>query len=425
MSERWSRFVLVGDLGGTNCRFQLYCFESFDKGQGETGKKEFDKDRREGNFGDFELRSSSTKPTTRFNNFSEMIIEFLSESHDHFGDFGSRRTLPLCVFAVCGPVVKESAILLAEGFGEGGWRISQKELAKDIESFLDQTEFAKKEDYNDGMGVEVHLLNDFHAVGLSLMSDKIVDKVVCLHEGTHGKDPDGVIACLGPGTGLGTAFGCKLRSSSTCNSNQSNGRLTHEIFCSEAGMADFNCRSDIQYELRKYMLEKLNHSHLEVERIVSGSGIKDIYLFFAEKYRNVTIESTTYSQEIDQLVERDVDKGGGAAVVVEYSRPPYEDSTCKAAVDLFLTCLGQELGNASMRFLPYCGMYIAGGGIISKMLEEITDGRVLSAYLDKGHASEIVQNVPLYLVDEAEMGLLGVVEKAKDILTSQALDTSP
>ena len=87
-----------------------------------------------------------------------------------------------------------------------------------------------------------------------------------------------------------------------------------------------------------------------------------------------------------------------------------------AAVDLFLTCLGQELGNASMRFLPYGGMYIAGGGIVSKMLQEITDGRVLSAYLEKGHASEIVKNIPLYLVDEGEMGMIGVIEKVKDVL---------
>ena len=399
-------FFLVGDLGGTNCRFQLYSFRT----------KNTDVE----NMDNFELKKEIKLPTTKFPSFSSMIIHFLSEYRIENSEFlKSPDTLPLCVFAVCGPVVQGSAILLAEGFGEGGWRISEEELAIDIyEMFVNEAKEKENLSKVEDLTIKVHLLNDFHAVGLSLMSDKIQDKVICLHEGLRGKDPNGVIACLGPGTGLGAAFGCTLES---MNSNQCKGHLTHEIFCSEAGMADFNCRSDLQFELRKYMLQKLKHTHLEVERIVSGSGIKDIYLFLAEKYRNLTISSTIHSQEIDKLVERDVNEGGGAAIVVKYSRLPYEDPTCKAAVDLFLTCLGQELGNASMRFLPYGGMYIAGGGIVSKMLQEITDGRVLSAYLDKGHASEIVQNVPLYLVDEGEMGLIGVIEKVKDILQRKAL----
>lgn len=76
------------------------------------------------------------------------------------------------------------------------------------------------------------------------------------------------------------------------------------------------------------------------------------------------------------------------------------DQDCCHAVDIFLSALGSEAANLAMRYQAHGGVFIAGGGIASKMLHRILDGTVLRAYLDKGHSTSTFAEVPLFVVNE-------------------------
>eukprot|EP01052_Picozoa_sp_SAG31_P018518 SAG31_NODE_1314_length_8851_cov_7.233318_9_plen_89_part_00 len=55
------------------------------------------------------------------------------------------------------------------------------------------------------------------------------------------------------------------------------------------------------------------------------------------------------------------------------------------------------------------GVYIAGGGIVSKLLPLVKDGRVAAAYKTKGHSFACYDSCPLYAATTSgdELGMLG------------------
>jgi|EP01047_Picozoa_sp_COSAG01_P058210 glucokinase len=54
---------------------------------------------------------------------------------------------------------------------------------------------------------------------------------------------------------------------------------------------------------------------------------------------------------------------------------PEADALCVRAIDCFLETLGMEAGNIGLRFMARGGVYIAGGGLASLLLDRIKDGR--------------------------------------------------
>ena len=53
-----------------------------------------------------------------------------------------------------------------------------------------------------------------------------------------------------------------------------------------------------------------------------------------------------------------------------------------------------------------------GGGIAPKILPALTDGRFLRAFLDKAPLADVLANMPVRIVLNAEAGLLGAAVHA-------------
>jgi glucokinase len=78
------------------------------------------------------------------------------------------------------------------------------------------------------------------------------------HRTTRSGDP---IACIGAGTGLGQTF-------LTAGSDN-----VYQAYQSEGGHADFAARSDLQYQLQKFLKKKFNEKNrVSVERVVRGQS---------------------------------------------------------------------------------------------------------------------------------------------------------
>ncbi len=111
------------------------------------------------------------------------------------------------------------------------------------------------------------LINDFAAAAwgvLALGPDRLV-KV-----GGGDGDPEGNMAVLGPGTGLGEALIIRT------------GEKAFQVVATEGGHTDFAPATPEQMELLSYLQGR--YHHVSWERVVSGMGIENMARFFAQKY---------------------------------------------------------------------------------------------------------------------------------------------
>jgi glucokinase len=79
---------------------------------------------------------------------------------------------------------------------------------------------------------------------------------------------------------------------------------------------------------------------------------------------------------------------------------------------LFIDAYGAEAGNLALKLLPYGGLYIAGG-VAARNATLIKEGGFLSAFLAKGRMSSLLRRIPVYLVLDRKVGLLGAASRAR------------
>lgn len=236
----------------------------------------------------------------------------------------------------------------------------------------------------------VQLINDFEANGYGVLGLGTDD----LHTLQEGKPQENApIAVIGAGTGLGQGFLIHVAGN-------------YEVFPSEGGHADFAPRSALEFELLKYLLDKFQITRVSAERVVSGQGIVAIYQFLRDR------EFATETPEIaDAIVawEREAGKPNKTidpAAVISKGATEAEDRLCQKAMELFTAAYGAEAGNLALKLLPYGGLYIAGG-IAAKNLSLMQSGPFINAFTHKGRVSPLLKKVPVHVVLNGDVGLIG------------------
>ena len=227
------------------------------------------------------------------------------------------------------------------------------------------------------------ILNDFEAaaLGIDALSS---DDVVVLQTGlTH---PLGMRVILGAGTGMGVSWSASI-----------NGR--RYPFPSEAGHIDFAATDNLQIDLWKALQKKWGH--VSVERLLSGSGLTDIFKFLQDSQK--TKGALVYGLPEDS-----------GAVITELALKQHHRVAIQA-LELFVTIYGAYAGNLALAGLCRGGVYIAGG-IAPKILKIMEAGGFLQAFCDKGRFSQLMHEIPVHLVINSEIGLLGARLTACDLL---------
>ena len=228
---------------------------------------------------------------------------------------------------------------------------------------------------------ETSIINDFDAIGRGLALLAPAD-VVTLQRG----EPiaQGTIALIGAGTGLGEAFliwdGARYR-----------------VQASEGGHVNFAARDEVEWGL--YAVLQTEFQHVSYERVVSGPGLVRIYRYLAAA-------SGGESQSVrDELCRADP-----AAVIVRHGLAG-TDPVCEHAVELFTSLLGAHAGNLALTVLATGGVYVAGG-IAPRMVDKLRTGPFLSSFRDKGRLSGFVERVPVHVITNTDVGLLGAAAVA-------------
>ncbi len=241
----------------------------------------------------------------------------------------------------------------------------------------------------------VQLINDFEAIGYGVTGLKPED----IYELQTGKPSAAApIAVLGAGTGLGQGFLLP------CDGE-------YVVFPSEGGHVDFAPQSELEFQLRKYLIEKHGISRVSEERVVSGMGIIAIYQFLRD--RQYASESDGIGQIMDIWERRAGQRSEleDPAAIISRAATEKTDLLSQKTMEIFIRAYGSEAGNLSLKLLPKGGLYIAGG-VTAKNLPLITGGEFMYAFASKGRVSHLLDEIPVRVVLNQHVGLIGATIKA-------------
>ena len=223
----------------------------------------------------------------------------------------------------------------------------------------------------------VSLINDFEAVGHGIAVLQPDDLLTMQFGEPHAQ---GVRVVVGAGTGLGVACLSWLNGS-------------YAVHPSEGGHMDFAPVDGMQYALLQYLQQR--HSHVSYERIVSGPGLVAIFEFLRDSGQGIPTS---------RLIE-EMGKGDCAAAITRFAQQGNEP-IAQMTIDLFVRIYGAFVGNLALLALPRGGIYIAGG-IAAKIASIMQRGEFMRAFFDKGRYTGLLETLPLHIVTNPQVGLLG------------------
>ncbi|MGK7873839.1 MAG: glucokinase [Xenococcaceae cyanobacterium] len=306
----------------------------------------------------FQTLNEVKYPSANFPDLAPMVQQFLAAA--------GKQSPEVACFAIAGPVVNNTSQLT------------------NLSWFLDSQRLQKE------LGIEkVSLINDFAAVSYGILGLEDSD----LHTLQGGTPSDSApMVVIGAGTGLGEGFLVPQGSN-------------YQVFATEGSHADFAPRSELEFELLQYLDNKYNIKHVSVERVVSGQGIVAIYQFLRDK--GFAPESPEVGEVIGKW-EQEEEKTVDPAATISQAALAKRDRLCEKTMEVFVEAYGAEAGNMALKFLPYGGLYIAGG-IAAKILPLMQDGLFMSAFKQKGRMSPLLEEMPVHVVLNPQVGLLGSV----------------
>ena len=283
--------------------------------------------------------------------FDILIKDFLST-------VSNQDSIDTACFGVAGPVITTNSSQTAS-ITNLPWKLSSTQLA---------TKFLIE---------HVALINDFQAIGYGLSALNEND-LVTLQTGNPINHANQLI--VGAGTGLGVAqliwTGYEYKISST-----------------ESGHCDFAAANELQLELNHFLIKK--EGRCSVEFVVSGPGLVNIFEFLA--FRSNQLETESYQSII---------LSPDPAAAIAKAADSGNNSIASQAMDLFIQAYAGQAGNFALSSLALNGVYIAGG-IAPKILHRLKSGIFMDAFNTKGKMSHLMKNIPVKVVTNAEVGLIG------------------
>jgi glucokinase len=263
----------------------------------------------------------------------------------------------LCSFCRDHGVHPRSLVLACAGFVDRGMVINEN-LAWPV--VLDTLRI-------DGGFASVDVLNDFeafaHAVGHveTETSFTIVD----------GKaNPNGAVAVVGPGTGLGAALWLPGRPA----------RVLH----TEAGQMELAVRPGIEQAIRAELGPA--DGYVSYEHVLSGPGLLRLYRALAA-VRGVP---ATFAEP------------GEITAMALAGMDPLATET----VDYFCRWLGAFCGDVAIAFSASGGVCLAGG-FLARLTGVLRSGPFTERFLDKGVMRSFLNNTPVFVVEHGQLGVLG------------------
>jgi glucokinase len=172
----------------------------------------------------------------------------------------------------------------------------------------------------------------------------------------------------------------------------------HHPYATEGGHSSFAPNGELEVELLRHLAERF--SHVSWERLLSGPGLHNIYLF---------LRDTGRGEEPDWLAE--ALRGDDPAAIISRTALEGHSSLCSYALDLFVSLYGSEAGNLALKTMATAGLYV-GGGIAPKIIDRLRGPAFMKAFVAKGRFQAFLEAVPVRVILNDRTALLGAAHRA-------------
>ena len=232
----------------------------------------------------------------------------------------------------------------------------------------------------------VCLINDLAATALAV---PLLKRTELYSLNSRRRQSGKNIALIAPGTGLGVSLA--VFQGGQCIPVPS-----------EGGHVDFAPRNDEEIGLWRYLNRRFGH--VSIERILSGPGLYDIYLWLRTSGRD---REPAYLKKMI----RDIDP----AKAISRAAMIHNNTICTKALTMFVSILGAVSGNLALTGLTTGGVYL-GGGIPPKILPALKDGVFMKAFTDKGRFKALLEKIPVRVILNDKAALLGAAHCAMEMI---------
>jgi glucokinase len=224
---------------------------------------------------------------------------------------------------------------------------------------------------------EAKLLNDLEATAFGVPHLSPAD-LFALNDAPLIRGTKVIVA---PGTGLGEAV--------LMYRNE-----RYHVIPSEGGHTDFAPTNLFEIRLLRHLMGK--YGHVSYERVCSGKGIPNIYAY---------LKKNRFAEESPEMAKA-LRKAPDPTPVIVQKAMAGECELSIATLNAFVSILGAEAGNLTLKVMATGGVYL-GGGIPPKILSKLKDGTFMASFVNKGRFAEMLAQIPIAVILNEETALLG------------------
>ena len=354
--------VLIGDIGGTNVRLRLLKMSKDIETEPEIIKFDY-------------------KSTFQFKSLEYLLKDFISQ-------LDQKQKPQFAVLGIPGPVENNQLLTLPN---------------------IPHWHLDNGDDLGKRLGIKkFQFLNDFVCNGYAIQTN-LKENIDYIKLNNVTAIKDGPKLMIGPGTGLGMGYLLK-------NKNDK----YYTIGSSEGGGQDFSAKSEFLLKLRQFIRDEVGLGNVSLGKICSGRSLIPIYKFLylnGNKDNKKLEREPNLGKKIDIFKQyKEVDKVGEINIEITTKGLSGECELCRETLLLFTEIFAEIAGDLALFTLPTNGVYLMGG--ITRILTPIILNNTifLNHFKNKDHFWFILQKIPIYLVQNKDIGLVGATEAARRIL---------
>ena len=218
---------------------------------------------------------------------------------------------------------------------------------------------------------QLQVINDFEAVGHAVGALRAADLTPVGPQRLQVPLIQGVCAIVGVGTGLGVGGVIANRG-------------VYSVLATEGGHASFAPANEISIEVLRWPRKR--HGRVSAERVLSGSGLANLYLALCE----------IHGQQVPELT----------AAEVTTRAENGSDANCVEAVGLFCELLGSFAGDLALTLGAWQGVLISGA-MLGHFERGMLERRVRAGFEYKGRFAPAMRAVPVETISHPHVELLG------------------
>jgi glucokinase len=218
---------------------------------------------------------------------------------------------------------------------------------------------------------QLQVINDFEAVGHAVGALRAADLTPVGPQRLQVPLIQGVCAIVGVGTGLGVGGVIANRG-------------VYSVLATEGGHASFAPANEISIEVLRWLRKR--HGRVSAERVLSGSGLANLYLALCE----------IHGQQVPELT----------AAEVTTRAENGSDANCVEAVGLFCELLGSFAGDLALTLGAWQGVLISGA-MLGHFERGMLERRVRAGFEYKGRFAPAMRAVPVETISHPHVELLG------------------